>query len=522
MRRLILLISLISTIAQAQVLKTTKVSTFASAGLEPDERRLTLKINAGDFILLSKTKGGVSGESTYQIEKFSKDLSEGYKTPIVCKADEEPKELFTNGTHVILFTVTHSDALKKAILKAYSYDIYTGALASEKILDEQDIKPWAESLEKGAVKEHFYNAIGCNLIKNSISPLQYQYEIRFSPDNSKILFYLFDYSQNHMMARAQVLDKNLNVLTKGAVPIDNEFVNYGLYPNNKGEVYILNVDQRGRIVVIRYNMQTRDNTLLDIQSTTHSRSSVHLIVWKDDQVYIASTNTKNNALIGVVYAKLNFKTLLVEKINFHMISEGVIQTAQTLRPSFKHLSGQENWYNYEISDFMVNPYEKVTIILEKREIIIPAVAYDAHRKNNIKNWIERSCKVNTEGIILISFNKNEELLWENFYLKSQVNDIGMGMLSSSYSVYVTDEGKIRMVFNSYDTPGIYNTINYVEWDELTGMKTKEFKLPNPEGLAYLRGYTVWWENQVVTLGRKGLLGKKTSLSLYELQQKAGN
>ena len=75
-----------------------------------------------------------------------------------------------------------------------------------------------------------------------------------------------------------------------------------------------------------------------------------------------------------------------------------------------------------------------------------------------------------------------------------------------------------MFYPSYETAaGIYNIINYVEWDELTGNKTKELKAPNEEGFSMITDYTVWWEDRVVVVGRKGLLGKKSFLNLYKLE-----
>jgi hypothetical protein len=157
-------------------------------------------------------------------------------------------------------------------------------------------------------------------------------------------------------------------------------------------------------------------------------------------------------------------------------------------------------------------------VLEKRELSGNGYTYNNMATNNPKNWGEKMLKVNTEGVILFSFNKDDELLWENFYEKSQVNDVVMGITGSSFAFNITEDGRIRMFYPSYESSsGIYNIINYVEWDELTGSKTKEMKAPNDEGFSMITDFTVWWEDQVIVVGRKGLLGKKSFINLYKLE-----
>ncbi|HSZ24851.1 MAG TPA: hypothetical protein VK766_03990, partial [Cytophagaceae bacterium] len=310
----------------------------------------------------------------------------------------------------------------------------------------------------------------------------------------------------------------LTALQKGVFFIDNGFINYGIYPNNKGDLYILNSERTGRIVVIQYNLKTKDVKLLDIQNASTNRTSLNLQVFTDNEIYISCINTSGNKLSGVMYAKFDFRQSTIEKLNFHDISVGLQQTVQIMRSASKNLSGQENWLNYEIVHFSVNEYEKIILVLEKREIIAPNYNYNTLAVNNPKNWVERVAKVNTEGIFLFSFNKDDELLWENFFQKSQGNDISMGITGSSFSFNIADDGRLRMFYPSYDnSAGIYNVINYVEWDELTGNKTKELKAPNDEGMSMIKDYTVWWEDAVIIVGRKGILGKKSFINLFKLE-----
>ncbi|HEY8402680.1 MAG TPA: hypothetical protein VIK89_15530 [Cytophagaceae bacterium] len=502
-------------IVEAQELKVSVPFSTSTPYLEPDGRRDALKISETDFVVLSKRKGALSGPSEYALERYGLDLKPKYQVVLKLSDIEEFKDIFFNGTDLFVFVVTHDVIAKVAKLTVMVFDPETGNQKENKQLHEFQVKDWMDANSKGSVKQSFENAIGSNLIKNFVAPLQYQYEIKYSPDKKKILTYIYDYGQKNLLAIACLFDDQLNKLSQGIVPIDNNFINYGIYPNNRGEVFITNVDKLGRIVVVQYNIETKDHKLLDIQYSSSNRESLKIHILEDDVIYVGNINSKNGAIMGVMYSKFNFSTNLIEKINYHEVSEGLRQTVEHSRSANK--KGTEDWFNYEMTDFVVNEYEKVIIVLEKREVQVTGVRFMSSATNNINNWKETMGKVNVEGLLMFSFNKDGELLWENFYLKSQQNDITAGLISSSYVMHITEEGKVRMLFAISDNAaGTYNTIKLVEWDELTGTKLKDIPLPNEAGIGLMKGFTVFWDDKMIIAGRKGILGKKTFINYYKL------
>jgi hypothetical protein len=81
----------------------------------------------------------------------------------------------------------------------------------------------------------------------------------------------------------------------------------------------------------------------------------------------------------------------------------------------------------------------------------------------------------------------------------------------------SSENKIRIVYASSDnSAGIYTVINLVEWDEFNGNKLKDVPLQNDEKLTLIRQYSLWWEDKLIVVGRKGILGKKSSINLYKI------
>ena len=454
------------------------------------------------------------------LEKFDKQLNQKFKTNIIFSAEEDYSKLFFSGKSIILFSIKHLSSEQKSVLMAYEFDATTGEKKTEKELIRTDVKPWTESMGKGAVKTSFCQEICFSLPSSFITPYNYQYVISFSPDAKSIFVYQYDYAQKYLVANTWFFDLELNLKQQAIVPIDNGFVNHGLYPTNKGDVYILNADRSGRVVTVWYDPDTKQNRLLDIQSTNSIRNSLKMVVLSEEVVYVAGTTLPQGkeSIDGIMYAKFDFKQMIVDKINLYDISQNIQQTASSVRSRFKNCDAEDNWKNYEIANFIVNEFEKVIVVLEKRELMYTGYSYSALSVLNPKNISEKPGRVNTEAILMFSFNKDDEMLWENYYMKSQTNDISAGITISSFSMDITDDGRIRVFYPSSDnSAGTYNVINYVEWDELSGMKSKELRTPNEEGLSMLTDYTLWWQDRVVVVGRKGMLGKKSFINLYKLE-----
>ena len=504
----------------AQVLTKSAYYTIASPNIETTQQILSLPLGKEHFISLNKIKGSQLSASSFLLEKYDLNLTVLFSTPLTIDVNEDYKEIHVVENEIYLFSEYHEIFQKKKALKVYIFNLETGVLTQSKTIDEQTVGTWLDYAAKGCSKESYELAVSSNLTYNFNTPLEYQYTIQFSPDKKSILVYTFDYSQKALVANTIILDSKLAVLQQGNVSVDNNFVNYGIFVNNNQELHILNCDKLGRIVLVRFNLTTRDIIFLDVQSTIAKRESLKLQFLNDDEIYVANIVTSNKKFSGVMYAKFNFKERIIEKLNIHDLSESLEQTSKAVHTSTKLFPAGETWMNYQIADFYLNEYEKIVLVLERRDLEIIGYQYESSSVNDIKNWMTKLGKVHVESVIMLAFNKDDELLWENYYAKNQVNDITGGTLSASYSLDISDEGKIRMLYASSDNAtGVYNQLRYVEWDELSGNKVKDLALSNEEGLVLLRNYTLWWENKLVLVGKKGLLGKKTMVNTYDLASK---
>lgn len=500
--------------------KLSKSVPFSSNSpfLEPDPQKLILKVSDSEFLTLAKVKGGLNGASEYVLEKFNFSLNTSYSKEFKVEPDEDIIDFFYNGKHAVLICNIHDFIKKKAILKAHFFDPGTGEKVREKVMAEMPVGDFLEERYKGAVKETFKESIFSYLNQNFIIPFQYRFHLKFSPDNNKLLAYFYDYSQKKLVAHAAMFDLEMNQLHRSMVSIDNNFINYGLFPNNRNEFYILNVDRLGRLVLVQYNMGDGTNKFLDLQYTSSVRESLHLNQLNDDVCYIANTNTKDGELLGIMYTKFNFESNLVEKINFYELSTGLKQTVDAAREVNPHLGSHENWKNYEITHFIMNEYEKIILVLEKRELSGGNFSYSGKTVHDNSHWVQKDGRLNVGGMMMFAFNVNDEIIYENFYLKSQVADVNVGLLSSSVELDNSSEGKLRMVYATSDnSSGVFNTLKYVEWDEYNGTRVKELDLESDDKISLMRSHVMWWDDKLVVVGRKGLIGKKTVMNLYDLK-----
>ncbi len=521
MRGLLLLLfcfTLMGVNALAQVYHKTVGFSIATTYLEPDGRDLAVKVSDQEFVTLAKTKGSVMGPSNYVLEKMSKEFKSMFKVNWVAEPEEDFFRMVVLTDTLRLFSVVHNARTSMSQCKVYDFNLADGTLRNSNVIAEHPVKKWYSEPTKATVSENFNETIASGQPRGFVTPLDYLYRINFSPDNQKFILYIFDHSQKYLIAQAIIFDNRLNVLSKGIAPIDNNFVNYGLHINNKGELFILNVDRVGRIALIKYNMETRDNIFLDISSSASKRYSFRLKFFNDDEVYVFNISSRSDKLSGVMYSKFNFKDKLIDKVNHHDLSEGMVQTSNVLRQNNKEYESSDDWMYYVISDVYLNAYEKIILVLEKQKIESALFRYESNAVGNLDNWYEKSGRVIAGPLLLYSFNADDVLLWETYCLKNQSNDFSSGLLSASYAMNITDAGKILMTYASCShANGPYNEINYSEFEELSGSRIKNIKLENKEGLSMLKDYTVWFEDALILGTRKGLFGNKSFLVRYNLE-----
>ena len=124
---------------KAQVLTTSDAFTTGSAYLEPDGRNEVVKVSGTEFITITKTRGGLSGVSEFALQKYDLTLKPKFTTLLTAESNEDYKDLYYNGTDIVLLSVIHNTSDQESKLIAYGFDFNTGTKKWDKELDKNKL-----------------------------------------------------------------------------------------------------------------------------------------------------------------------------------------------------------------------------------------------------------------------------------------------------------------------------------------------------------------------------------------------
>ncbi len=507
----------ISTILHAQSVLVSEDFRLGSPFNEPDGRNDVVRINDTDFITLAKSKGSQTGSSEFVLERYNEKLASVWQTPLEVEGHEDYKELFFNGNIVILSIIRDEDK-HVTKLEAYGFDPQNGKKQWTKELESYNVGEWEYHNHKGRVKESFIDVICEHANSDFVTPFEYKHNIRFSPDASKFVSYVYDYSQFKLKAHVRVYDNTGELLQQGEVPIDDDYTNYGIYVNNKGLIYIVNGGRLGQLNLIQYNLADKSFKLMELPATNMFKDDYHLHFIADDIVYIGNEETRDGKLMGVMVTKFDFSTEKRENVVLHDLSPEFKKRILSIRDNDKDIHGEEDWKDYDITHFIVNDDGSILVSLEKRSLYADGYPHVSRDVYDVTHKVEFNGHVHTEGIILLSFDKEGALRWNNYIPKNQVYPSNDGLNTISYVLDNAHPEEIRILYAySHGAAGIMNELDLIKINRTTGEMTAPIELPNDDKLTLVRDYTIFKDHKtLIVVGKKGLLGKKSKIVKYEI------
>jgi hypothetical protein len=501
----------------SQSLVTSQEFSLGSPFNEPDGRNDIIKLNATDIITLSKVKGNVSGKSDFVLERYGADLKALWKTPLQVEVYEDYKELFFNGKDIVLLSVIHNEKDKQTKLEAYGFDVNKGTKLWTKELENYNVGDWDNHPHKGKVKESFIDIICEHVNSNFVTPIEYKHNINFSPNGERFVSYVFNYGEKSLTASVCVYDKSCGLIAKGKVSIDDNYINHGIYVNNEGKTFIVNANYSGKLNLIRYDLATKDFDVLELPGSNFMKDDFQVNFFSDEEIYIACTELLNGTMMGVMYTKFDFKTKEVVKSVFESINGNTGAKILEMRKANKLMKGEEDWKEYDVTSFVVEKNEDVTIILEKRSLYADGYPHIQRGVFDASHKVEINGHVQAEGIIIFNFGKDGALDWVQYIPKNQVYAASDGLNTISYVLDKTNKSQYRLMYaSSENLDSFINSINIVAFEKSSGKKVLDARLPNDEKILFVREYTTWNEDgSVVIVGKKGLLGKSSSILKYK-------
>lgn len=501
--------------SKAQSLVTSQSFSLQSPFNEPDGRNDVIELSPTDFITLAKVKGNESGKSDFMLERYGQDLKPLWQTPLAVESYEDYRDIYFNGTEVVVLSVMHNTSEKKTKLEAYGFNIANGQKTWSKELESYAIADWKADPHKGRVKESFVDLVCEHTNPNFVTPFEYKHNIGFSPDGSKFISYVYDYGQNQLFANVSVYDDACNPISKGRIEIDNGFVNQGIFLNNDGLIYILNATAMGSLNLIQYNLDSKSFNLLQLAGENFQKDDFGVHFLNNDELYVGNSELANGKLMGVTFTKFDFKSNAIEKSVYYALTPEFKSQIATQRKANKQIKGEEDWLDYDLTRFEVEPNENILFVIEKRSLYAdgyPHVGRDFFDKSH---QVEFNGHVYAEGIIALYFKEDNSLAWNNYIAKTQVYPADDGLNTISF-VINNSPATINMLYVSSESlDGTFTTINLVNIDKASGQKSNPIVLPNSDKISLVKDFTIFRDDKtLIVVGKKGLLGKSSLICKY--------
>jgi hypothetical protein len=311
------------------------------------------------------------------------------------------------GKH-LAFVVKFDLKAKYARLKAVGYAHQNHQKLQELTLDSSRVNSWQSHPLKGTVRQSFENAVLSGRRTDNQAPLEYQYQVQYSPDAHTILCYRYDYSQPDLYIKCLLLNDELQVLHQLELPVDESMTNHGVYVNNSGLVCILNTNAEDGIELLSYEPSSGNASLIEISASSTRRNSFKLEFLSDNQLYLAGISESNGNLSGIVCSRLNLKTSRVEESYFFPLSKD-------LHAAITKLPGEGR---YDLLHFRLEQ-NRFTFELQKRNIAATDYIYDPYAINDLQQWKPRKMQVQTGEKLLLTYNAEGKVVSEKVMESSE-------------------------------------------------------------------------------------------------------
>lgn len=513
-----MMLTLSTSLCFSQAIEYSKEFRLGSPNSEPGGKRDVVLLENKDVVTLSKLST-TAKKTVFSLDRYNERFESIWSVEITAETSEEYKDLFYNGKELVLLTVVHLELQRKTSLNAYGYDPQSGTKLWSKELETYQVGNWEDNPHKGKVKESFLDVICEHTNAPYITPFEYKHHLFFSPDQKKFVSYVFNYGEHTLTAHVNVYDVSCNKLKTGKVGIDNDYINYGLFINDKTDLFILNANNGGKVNFIKLDLDTKDFTLLELPATSFQKDDFHVSFLSDTKVLVGNTELNYKGMFaGVMYSVFDFGNKKIEKSIFKEYDAPMKAKHLEARKMYKPIKDEENWLDYDLVHFGLEADGQILFVLEKRTLFAtgyPHIGRGAFDKSHVVNL---DGHVQAGGIVLLSFNTNDELAWYAYHPKNQIYPAADGLNSISFALDNMQKDQIRLLYAySEGFDASLHNLHYLSYDRNSGKVLKDILLPNQDKLVLVRDYTLWPQrDRLILVGRKGLLGKTSSVVSYKL------
>jgi hypothetical protein len=271
------------------------------------------------------------------------------------------------------------------VLKAYGFQPGNGQLLWQKTLDSVSVSIWQSAAGKGTVAQSFENAIASGIRNDHVIPLAYQYQVRFSPDGKRLLAYSYDYSRKNLFARIVVFDEQWNLQRQEELPLDNGTVNYGIYLQNQGQIYVLNGTEKGDIRLIEHAPGNQRH-LMEVPGGNSPRSQLRL-TFTPQEAWVINTVDQPAGIAGLMFTRFSLADHSTSQVQYLPLPA----STKADRPNV--LAGSR-----------VNNRAEVSLVLERKNVLGSGFEYRTDAVNDPIGWQSRKTMVQLGTQVLLTYD----------------------------------------------------------------------------------------------------------------------
>ena len=508
----LLIVLFLVQVNHAQTLKNSREFVVKTPFVESDGR-IVSQVENNIAYLLGKSKGGNAQYSQYFLQAYDKNLGLIWSVKKEFEEEDQVLGIQLLNDKVVLFWVSHDLKKKSKTVTAQAFSKSSGDISKEIEMIVQGVGEWKIVPNKGMSASGLENVINSGNRKDLVTPLEYQFKLRTSPDKSKVLLYSYDYSKQDLYLDLNIFDASLTQINEARIPVNKGFIHQENLINNRGEVFMINRRETGLIAVVHYKIDEKKSNYLEIDASNTLRGSFYSQLVKDDHLWVAHVNTRDTQLAGVSYSEFDFKEDKVGKIMYHPMGDEFKAKIASLDDNKNEIM-DEDWSNFQIIDFQILSNGGKSIIIEQQNYQSRGYFYNPEAGNDISQWTgERLGELSVGNAFILRFDSNDNFQWDYPLLKAQKGNAHEGLNIIGLKSSISSEGDVKMVYELFGRG--HHSINYVNVDGKKGNILKNKVLENPEKLNVLLPFTTWFSDAFILVGKKGFSGKSSTLLLYQ-------
>lgn len=364
-------------------------------------------------------------------------------------------ELF-EGVLNIFSTVKQSDP-NKATLYLRRIDEKTGKLISERQLWNKPVEEEHFNDNKADVIADENIAISARRDVKVEVHLEYRFNMSVSLRESKYLFYIYDYSKNHLKLDYKVFDQNIQELDSGHIDFEDGMFIYDVKVNDQGDVFVVNSNLEGDLEVYKYPVLSSGFDFLNILSDSIKMGDIKddltLNFIDDNQVFIASKLEFSEFFLGIYYALFDFENTRISREKFQPLNIKLLHKVDSLHKAkeIKHLV----WNKYNLTHFNIFNKNELVLVFEHMDI-----KHSGHIFREIDfvsrlPWKEHNSKVSVGPALIFAFDGHDVLKWSKYFNINLETQEALFPLSSSMNVLPPEDDKLTLVVRDNEASYTY-------------------------------------------------------------------